>query len=283
MADTTLKKEASEPLNPAGRSPGDGAGEPHRLLFLHGMWGGSWVWENFVNFFSERGCPCRAPDLEPDAKALQRPADLSDFLARARSCSADLIRPVLFGHSMGALLAQKLAEQMDATALILTCPAPPAGVLIRPELHHLGFLLKYFPKLAVDTALLPDFEDTKQLALNGLPPETQLRLYRQFTARPSRLLRQILSGQMPVDPARIRCPVLVVAAGQDRTTPPRLAAKIARRYGAEFRVYPEFAHMFPLEPGWERVADDIAGWLERIRPASTSSPPAGQIRRDAAS
>ena len=39
--------------------------------------------------------------------------------------------------------------------------------------------------------------------------------------------------------------------------------KIARKYGAELRVYEGHAHMVMQEPGWEAIASDVAAWLDK--------------------
>lgn len=58
--------------------------------------------------------------------------------------------------------------------------------------------------------------------------------------------------------------MLVVGAAEDRITPAGVVRKVARRYGADLRLYEGFAHMLPLEPGCERIAEDILVWLERV-------------------
>jgi alpha-beta hydrolase superfamily lysophospholipase len=67
-----------------------------------------------------------------------------------------------------------------------------------------------------------------------------------------------------VDARRVRGPMLVVAGSDDRITPAKMVRRVARRYGATLREYPGFAHMLLMEPGWERIAGDIADWLETV-------------------
>jgi alpha-beta hydrolase superfamily lysophospholipase len=68
---------------------------------------------------------------------------------------------------------------------------------------------------------------------------------------------------VPVNAARARSPMLVVAAREDRITPAKMVRKIARKYGARLRVYEGHAHMVTLEPGWESIAGDVAAWLDK--------------------
>ena len=67
---------------------------------------------------------------------------------------------------------------------------------------------------------------------------------------------------LPVKPDGLACPRLMIAAGEDRLTPAASVRRLAARSRAEVREYPGFGHMIVLEPGWERVAEDIAGWLQ---------------------
>ena len=66
----------------------------------------------------------------------------------------------------------------------------------------------------------------------------------------------------PVDGSKARCPMLVIGAGKDRITPAKVTRRISERYGADLRWYERHAHMIPLVPDWERVAGDVAGWLD---------------------
>jgi len=54
--------------------------------------------------------------------------------------------------------------------------------------------------------------------------------------------------------------MLVIAAGEDRTTPPVVVRRVAQRYGATLYEYPGFGHMLPLEPRWKEVAGEGAAW-----------------------
>jgi pimeloyl-ACP methyl ester carboxylesterase len=46
-----------------------GAPRPASLLFVHGMWGGAWVWERWLPFFAARGWDGYALNLRGRARA----------------------------------------------------------------------------------------------------------------------------------------------------------------------------------------------------------------------
>jgi pimeloyl-ACP methyl ester carboxylesterase len=70
-----------------------------------------------------------------------------------------------------------------------------------------------------------------------------------------------ISG-VSVDPARVRCPLLVIAAESDRFIPMSTITRIARRYGAPLETARGSGHMLIVEPGWERLASRVADWIE---------------------
>jgi pimeloyl-ACP methyl ester carboxylesterase len=67
-----------------------------------------------------------------------------------------------------------------------------------------------------------------------------------------------------IDPAGIRCPVLVVSGADDRLTPAAVVRKTAALLGptAELREFPGHGHWVVEEPGWEEIAGSVADWLE---------------------
>src|SRR5215208_5956579 len=94
------------------------------ILFVHGMFVGGWVWENYLRYFAERGYPGYALTLrghEGGATVMDLGrVSLHDFVeeavAAARALPASPAgagapggdRPVVMGHSMGGLIAQKV-------------------------------------------------------------------------------------------------------------------------------------------------------------------------------
>jgi hypothetical protein len=56
--------------------------------------------------------------------------------------------------------------------------------------------------------------------------------------------------------------VLAVAGADDVAIPPRIQRKVARKYGATFRVYERNAHFLIWESGWDVIATDVAAWID---------------------
>jgi pimeloyl-ACP methyl ester carboxylesterase len=66
---------------------------------------------------------------------------------------------------------------------------------------------------------------------------------------------------VPVDVGRVKCPLLVIVAGDDHFIPRAIGERIAKRYGAPVQVFEERGHMIVIEPGWEDVADVADRWI----------------------
>jgi len=107
------------------------------VIFVHGACLGSWAWEDFLNYFAEHGYPAYAIDLpghgESPTHKPQSAYGIEDYATSVSRFARYIEKKhgdpvVLVGHSMGGLVAQKVAERETLTALILIAPAPPASV-----------------------------------------------------------------------------------------------------------------------------------------------------------
>ena len=109
-----------------------GRARPASLLFVHGMWGGAWVWERWLPFFAARGWDGYALNLRGRAGS-RSVADvgrvpLADYVEDAAAVARCLGEVVVVGHSMGGLVAQALAATLDPVAVVAVTPAAPRGI-----------------------------------------------------------------------------------------------------------------------------------------------------------
>ena len=63
-------------------------------------------------------------------------------------------------------------------------------------------------------------------------------------------------------PKKVKAPMLVLAAANDRVFSVAEAKATARAYHTEAEVFPDMAHDMMLEPGWQNVAERIVAWLQ---------------------
>lgn len=264
-------------LTSAQPRPGDGKKPP--MLFIPGYFASAWVFESYLPFFAERGYAGFALNLRgregstlPTGVMLGR-VSINDFIDDARQAARWLAdrfgKPVIVGHSMGGLIAQKLGEEGLARALVLLSPAPPrgisviSGVLFRRQ-------LRYLPALLRSKRVVPRWKDMRELVLNRVPETEQRATFERFVSDSGRAGRQMSLRSVKVDAERVGangCPVLVVTSDDDRFIPPRIAKRIAQRYHAPVYMARGHGHLMVREPGWNEPAAFIASWLTREIPA----------------
>jgi non-heme chloroperoxidase len=248
-----------------------GPPRPASLLFVHGMWGGAWVWERWLPFFAARGWDGYALNLR--GRAGSRPvADigrvpLTDYIEDAASVARRLGAVVVVGHSMGGLVAQALAATLTPVAAVAVTPAAPRGIWPLRSAELVAATLRYAPALIRSRPLLPSRRVMTRLALGRLPPEERDSVYARLVPESARQARDIALRGFAVDAAAVRCPMLVIAAGGDRTTPPVVVRRVAQRYGATLYEYPGFGHMLPLEPRWAGQPASHADAVRDVRVA----------------
>jgi alpha-beta hydrolase superfamily lysophospholipase len=251
------------------------------MLMVHGIMGGSWYFAKWLDFFAARGYPAYALNLRGHHGS--RPVDdfgrvsVMDYVSDVRDAAYGLSERhpgaplVLVGHSMGGLVVQKAAESLAPGALVLLSSVPPAGI---PLLSWLLFRreLKHVPEMLTSRAIVTDPEDAAALFLNRVDPAEVASFIPLWTPASGRAGREITFGRIGVDAKRITCPVLVIAGADDVAIPPRIQRKVAKEYGATFRLHEGNAHFLIWEAGWDRIAADVATWLDqRLSHASARS------------
>jgi len=261
-----LKVLKTEPDRPA---------KDHPLLFVHGMWEGAWLWQGYLDYFSSCGYTCYALNLRGHDGSRPAPdigkVSIEDYIADVRTVADELNNPVLIGHSMGGLLVQKLAELLDPPAIVAITPAAPRGIFALTTWAVFQAALRHSPEIFLSRPLMPSKAAMMRLELNRLPPDEQDRIYSLQVPESGRQTFDIAVKGLPVNASEVRCPVLVIGATEDQITAANMVRKIARKYQADYKEYQGFAHMIILEPGWERVAEDIAIWLAKAIPACSRS------------
>jgi pimeloyl-ACP methyl ester carboxylesterase len=250
------------------------------IVMIHGMWGGSWYWENYRKYFEGKGYRCITPTLrfhDMDPKGVPDPklgttslVDYADDLEKViRGLDS---KPVIMGHSMGGLISQMLGSRGLARALVLLTPASPAGInaltvsVVRSfwsVLMGYGFWKK--PRRQT-------FNEAVYSMLKLLPPDEQKTVYGRFVYESGRAASEIGFWYLDpkkasrVDEKKVDCPVLVIAGSQDKITPASVVKNVARKYGAQatYKEFPDHAHWVVGEPGWQEVAGFAAGWLDKV-------------------
>lgn len=257
------------------------------VVLLHGAFCGPFAFDPWRVHFEARGLTCLAPALRHhDGPARAAPArelgatSLLDYAADLeRLIRALPAPPILIGHSMGGLLAQMLAARGLAAAAILLAPSAPWGVPPSSEIEMFGALGLALAGPFCDAPLFPDRWVALHTGIDRLAPADRRRFLANLRPESGRATFEVMCWMWDtrrasqVDAARLRCPLLAVAAEHDGVTPPSTVRAIARRYGtnAEYRCQAGFGHWLLAEPGWQAIADECLDWLAARGVASASS------------
>ena len=63
-------------------------------------------------------------------------------------------------------------------------------------------------------------------------------------------------------PARVKTPLLVLGAAEDRIFAPHEVEATAAAYGTSAHIFPNMAHDMMLDAGWQQAAESmVQGWL----------------------
>ena len=210
---------------------------------VHGVNCGGWCFEAFEAVFKACGFECFAPDLvghgADEANGIEKitGVGIADYRTQMRDLVAQLPRkPILVAHSMGAVIAQRLAAEGLAEKLVLVCPAPRSGILpsSSPEMQ-LGqdlMSLGLFWTRAFD----PNFEIACEISLNRLSPQRQRKVFGSFGPESGQALFELFfwmfdqTRATAVDTQAIGCPVLTLSGSDNRVVPLGTAKATADSY-----------------------------------------------------
>lgn len=248
------------------------------IVMIHGMYGGGQVWDRWKQTFESAGHVVHAPtlrlhDVDPAAPtpAALGTTSVQDYVADLERFIATLdAKPILFGHSMGGLIAQLLAARGHARAAVLVVPAAPAGInSVRPKplwtfirvLSRWAFWRKpHYP-----TRRAADFGMFNRLEKSIADVE-----YSRFVHESGRALFEIAYWWLDskkatrLDYAAMPCDLLILGGADDGTVAPSVCRALAKNYGARATYIELQGHShWPLaEPGWEKITQQISEWLK---------------------
>ncbi|PVM91677.1 arylesterase [Caulobacter radicis] len=263
------------------------------ILMIHGygMTGDSW--DPVADTFRKAGYAVETPTIRPALRTAGPPSpdlaglSLADYVAELSAAAAvtaarDGVKPIVFGHSMGGLIAQKLAESGLASGIVLFAPASPADARGKPKLSPIiTFLNAVLAQGGAPKPVKMWKTGFKFGVVNAVPAARHDALYAKAVYDSGRVLQDLAypdrdpSRTVHVDAAKVTVPVLVLAGARDRTTPVEDVRLVGRKYaGADYREYPDHAHWLIDEPGSDALLATVQSWLSEkgLGPASAAPP-----------
>jgi len=242
-----LVKEVS-PLEPPPERP--------PILMVHGASHGWWAYERWLPYFAARGWRSYALSLRNHAGSYTVPP--GEYLRlKVKDYVEDVMSvvnwfgatPILLGHSMGGIVAQKAAEQANLRALVLLCSVGPG---------QLGSIRDLLP---IDSGVMLPRAVVRELWFYRVDEATLDAVYERLVPESPSVMNDYSSGNVAVNREAIGCPILVVSAEHDRSAVHRGSA-VAEFLRADHVVIPDIGHDIMLETGGLKAADTIENWLE---------------------
>jgi len=231
------------------------------LLFVHGAFCAAWVWEEFFfPWFAERGYHGYAVSLrghgESDGRGAASSWSLQDYVTDVKQVLAEIPKkPILVGHSMGAVVVQKLLEHNDYPAAVLMAPSPPDGFLVpmmqmavpNPSMMSAlwGGVGGATPNAALADMLFPrQTPELKNRYVNAMETMASMRVGMDMSM-----------GDTVIPRVGMQTPVSVIGAEHDALVSTSQLHRTARRYGVKAQIVPDINHMMMLDAPWERAAE----------------------------
>lgn len=241
------------------------------VLFVHGMWGWHWYWSNFINVFTSSGYECYAIDVQGHGPAwksqVQGNVSLGKYVEEIKSAINIISEkdrpPILIGHSMGGLLAQKTAEGIGVRGIVLIASGIPKGILVVPTFRTALIFLKYSIPALLNRKILPNNKEVKYMVFHDVEGEELKWALERYVPESGRAFWQLITSSVSVDNSKVNCPVLVVGGGKDRVINPRASKNLAKKYNAELLVFNDNSHWLIREDGWQKICNEILEWIEQ--------------------
>ncbi|MEM6832469.1 MAG: alpha/beta fold hydrolase [Pseudomonadota bacterium] len=242
------------------------------LLFIHGAFCGGWIWaRNFQPYFAQNGYTSYALDLrgrQGVSSFLPSAHGLADYVADVEDLIAHLgVSPILIGHSLGGMVAQKLSALTPPPALALMASVPPEGLGLASW------------QLAFSNPLL--FWNTATFAMSPTIGSTLVARDALFSKdAPDSIAYEVLSRAIPEAPRALMeaqlplpslpgflgdTPVAVFGAADDMLIPISAVERTGQFYGVDPIIFENTGHAIMVDTRWRRVADHLLAWLATLQ------------------
>ena len=236
------------------------------ILLIHGIAEHSGRWGHVAEFFTGRGHEVWAYDHRGHGGSggLQMHVDRFDQFVDDLALVVDRVRAdrplVMYGQSLGGLIAAAYAESDHRAPDLLVLSAPALGATIPKPLVAVGRLLD---RVASRTRI-PAPLDGSQLSRDPAVGEAYLADPQVHLAPTARFGAAVLDAMDDVG-ARldlITVPTLVVHGGDDLLVPTAVSEPLGEVDGIERKVFAGLRHEMHNEPEATEVLGFVAEWIE---------------------
>ena len=256
------------------------------VVFIHGMWLHGSSWAPWQELFAEAGYEPAAPGWPGHADTVEATRTNPDSVANhgidditnhyASFIDGLPAQPILIGHSIGGLIAEKLHGMDRGAAAIAIDAAQIKGVLQLPLSQLRGTLSVFANPANRHKAVSLSAKEFRYSFGNALSEEESNALYERWAipspAKP--LFEAAAAAFSPHSPAKVdtakedRGPLLLTMGDKDHTVPKAITKSTLKQYRDSGAVTDlvEFAdrgHSLTIDSGWHEVAEACLGWLTK--------------------
>lgn len=247
------------------------------IVLIHGAWLNSRSWENVKARYEAQGFNVIAPDWPFDNRS---PAELRANPAPelARTGQRPIIahyekiiralpeKPILIGHSLGAVFVQHLLSRGLGVAGVAINPAPTPGVPLGPK--AIGSALPVFGDLLSwrkAKVMSRDFF-AKRFAQTQKPEDVNANYDRYVVPTAGLVYWNGVVNPIKIDWAgQNRAPLLLIGGGKDLIADASMTDAIYRKQKrasskTELKIFEDRSHWTLMDEGWETVADLALNW-----------------------
>ncbi len=256
------------------------------VVFVHGLWLHATGWGNWLDMFRSAGYDSIAPGYPGDGATVQETRSDPERLAGlgiddltaayTKEIAALPAKPIVIGHSLGGLIAQKLLAQGTAAAAVAISPGQIRGVRRIPLVQLRSGSAALSRPGNRRRAISLNARQFRFGFGNALPAAESQDLFDRWTIPgPGRPAFEVATSNFRrTSPAAVdtrlddRGPLLFIAGGADHIVPPAVARAASGLYAAsrattDYHEFPGRGHSMVLDHGWRDVAEYSLSWLER--------------------
>ena len=244
------------------------------LLLIHGLWTGSWMWQNIATALSLRGWECWALDLRRHPGSQSNDDTIGkirledDIEAVATAIQQLWAPPVVWGADLGALIALQAATLLTSgapRALICSAPLLPRSWIPdeRPALPLVR--LPALPALLWGRSLAPPrLSMAQEFLFPGFTPALQQQLHTQLRPDSGTVVRTLTrhgGNGLKQPESTLPGPLFVVRGQRDRMSSAAACEWLVAHLQADQHIYPDLGYWLYSGPSAIRLVTDVHRWI----------------------
>lgn len=250
------------------------------IVLIHGNFVNDCTWTEWKRYYEQKGYKVYTPanpgheGIPSELRKNVNPHLIETGFIDVVQNIIDLIdtlpeKPLVIGHSMAGMATLKLVELGKASAGVSIDGAPPKNVF--PPFQTLKTVLPAFGFLSSNKYFLGSRKWYDYAFFNTIPANEKEEAFEKYAVPESyKVSRQlVLNPFSNIDFKKPHEPILFIGGGNDNIFPPNLTQTIAGKYKGsngkvDIKIFEGKSHFICGEKGWEKVADYILDWYEKL-------------------